>query len=231
MTLPERLLSTTLPMRVSACCCCGLLPIRARTGLCETSLGGQQLASHLPSYQLCAIAVTFVSDLGSRQSLLWLTEYIPEGHQEAEDAGLDEVRTEHERQLEALRQQRVTSQAPDIKSSSDLTNRLAYLMQQSEIFTHFLESTNFGKPSKKGKGDRTRMKETEEDTIMMKQAQTKARVTRVLKQPSSIVFGTMRDYQLEGLNWMLKLHDNGINGILADEMVSDEHVSRINESE
>ena len=31
-------------------------------------------------------------------------------------------------------------------------------------------------------------------------------------------FGTMRAYQLEGLNWMIKLHDNGINGILADEV-------------
>ena len=28
----------------------------------------------------------------------------------------------------------------------------------------------------------------------------------------------MRSYQLEGLNWMIKLHDNGVNGILADEM-------------
>ena len=30
----------------------------------------------------------------------------------------------------------------------------------------------------------------------------------------------MRDYQLAGLNWMIKLYENGINGILADEMVS-----------
>ena len=29
----------------------------------------------------------------------------------------------------------------------------------------------------------------------------------------------MRDYQIEGLNWLIKLYDNGINGILADEMV------------
>ena len=28
----------------------------------------------------------------------------------------------------------------------------------------------------------------------------------------------MHPYQLEGLNWMIKLHDHGINGILADEM-------------
>lgn len=62
------------------------------------------------------------------------------------------------------------------------------------------------------------MKESEEDTLLMKQAQSKARVTRVIRQPSIIQGGTMRDYQLEGLNWMIKLHDNGINGILADEM-------------
>jgi hypothetical protein len=29
----------------------------------------------------------------------------------------------------------------------------------------------------------------------------------------------MRDYQVAGLNWMASLHHNGINGILADEMV------------
>ena len=29
----------------------------------------------------------------------------------------------------------------------------------------------------------------------------------------------MRDYQIQGLNWLIQLHDNGINGILADEMV------------
>jgi hypothetical protein len=29
----------------------------------------------------------------------------------------------------------------------------------------------------------------------------------------------MREYQVQGLNWMAGLHYNGINGILADEMV------------
>ena len=31
--------------------------------------------------------------------------------------------------------------------------------------------------------------------------------------------GEMRDYQLRGLNWLISLFENGINGILADEMV------------
>jgi SWI/SNF-related matrix-associated actin-dependent regulator of chromatin subfamily A member 5 len=30
--------------------------------------------------------------------------------------------------------------------------------------------------------------------------------------------GTMRDYQIDGLNWLISLYNNGINGILADEM-------------
>ena len=28
----------------------------------------------------------------------------------------------------------------------------------------------------------------------------------------------MHNYQLEGLNWLIKLHCNGLNGILADEV-------------
>lgn len=32
--------------------------------------------------------------------------------------------------------------------------------------------------------------------------------------------GKMRDYQLAGLNWLIRLYENGINGILADEMVN-----------
>ena len=33
----------------------------------------------------------------------------------------------------------------------------------------------------------------------------------------------MRDYQVQGLNWLASLHHNGINGILADEMVGSFH--------
>ena len=29
-------------------------------------------------------------------------------------------------------------------------------------------------------------------------------------------FGTLRDYQLEALNWLINLYDTGINGILAE---------------
>ena len=41
---------------------------------------------------------------------------------------------------------------------------------------------------------------------------------RLTVQPKCIAHGKMRSYQLDGLNWMIKLHEHGINGILADEM-------------
>ncbi len=38
------------------------------------------------------------------------------------------------------------------------------------------------------------------------------------QQPSNLENGVLKEYQLEGLNWLLKLHSMNINGILADEM-------------
>lgn len=35
------------------------------------------------------------------------------------------------------------------------------------------------------------------------------------KQPNCIKFGTLKPYQLEGLNWMIHLAEKGLNGILA----------------
>lgn len=41
---------------------------------------------------------------------------------------------------------------------------------------------------------------------------------KVVKQPSILVGGTLKEYQLHGLEWMVSLYNNHLNGILADEM-------------
>jgi ATP-dependent helicase STH1/SNF2 len=43
---------------------------------------------------------------------------------------------------------------------------------------------------------------------------------KVTKQPSMLIGGTLKDYQVKGLQWMVSLYNNKLNGILADEMVS-----------
>lgn len=40
----------------------------------------------------------------------------------------------------------------------------------------------------------------------------------VTEQPSILVGGNLKEYQLKGLQWMISLYNNNLNGILADEM-------------
>jgi ATP-dependent helicase STH1/SNF2 len=43
---------------------------------------------------------------------------------------------------------------------------------------------------------------------------------KVDRQPSLLVGGTLKEYQIKGLQWMVSLYNNRLNGILADEMVT-----------
>jgi ATP-dependent helicase STH1/SNF2 len=45
-------------------------------------------------------------------------------------------------------------------------------------------------------------------------------VEKIAVQPRLLVGGTLKEYQLKGLQWMVSLYNNHLNGILADEMVS-----------
>jgi SNF2 family DNA or RNA helicase len=41
---------------------------------------------------------------------------------------------------------------------------------------------------------------------------------KIEQQPENLVGGKLREYQIEGLNWLYKLYQANLNGILADEM-------------
>ncbi|KAJ7171766.1 SNF2-family ATP dependent chromatin remodeling factor snf21 [Mycena crocata] len=41
---------------------------------------------------------------------------------------------------------------------------------------------------------------------------------KVSRQPTLLVGGTLKEYQIKGLQWMVSLYNNRLNGILADEM-------------
>lgn len=43
---------------------------------------------------------------------------------------------------------------------------------------------------------------------------------KVTQQPTLLVGGKLKEYQIKGLQWMVSLYNNHLNGILADEMVS-----------
>ncbi|GMH29294.1 hypothetical protein Nepgr_031137 [Nepenthes gracilis] len=97
--------------------------------------------------------------------------------------------------------------------------RLKYLLQQTEIFAHFAKGDQSASVKKvKGRGRHaSKVTEEEEDEEYLKEEEAGTGNTRLVAQPSCIQ-GKMRDYQLAGLNWLIRLYENGINGILADEM-------------
>ena len=74
-------------------------------------------------------------------------------------------------------------------------------------------------PEGKVGDSRHRMTEQEEDEELLSDLNTaKSQVIQFDESPAYIKGGTMRDYQVRGLNWMIGLYENNINGILADEM-------------
>mmetsp|Transcript_9353 Transcript_9353/g.14138 ORF Transcript_9353/g.14138 Transcript_9353/m.14138 type:complete len:1141 (-) Transcript_9353:2507-5929(-) len=140
-------------------------------------------------------------------------------------------------ELEAARKERMELMAEELKREKELQEKEAaaatvdpnskfqYLIGQSEVFAHFLAGASAaaaGKKKKKKKGSRgkaNRMTEAEEDAQLLATATSARRTVYLNTQPKILAeHCKMHKYQLEGLNWMIKLHDHGINGILADEM-------------
>ncbi|XP_050216633.1 ISWI chromatin-remodeling complex ATPase CHR11 [Mercurialis annua] len=157
------------------------------------------------------------------------------GNSDSEEADEDENNTEiSKREKERLKemQKMKKNKIQEILDSqnaaieADMNNRgkgrLKYLLQQTELFAHFAKHDQSASQKKaKGKGRHaSKLTEEEEDEEYLKEEEdglSGSGNTRLLVQPSCIQ-GKMRDYQLAGLNWLIRLYENGINGILADEM-------------
>lgn len=56
--------------------------------------------------------------------------------------------------------------------------------------------------------------------------------TEIVRQPRMLVGGTLKEYQVKGLEWLVSLYNNNLNGILADEMGlrGEMHVPRLRSS-
>ncbi|GLT99194.1 hypothetical protein SLE2022_166470 [Rubroshorea leprosula] len=149
-----------------------------------------------------------------------------------EDSGADAELSNREKdrlkELQKMKRQKIQEilDAQNAAIDADMNNkgkgRLNYLLQQTELFAHFAKGAQSSSQKKaKGRGRHaSKLTEEEEDEECLKEEEdglSGAGNTRLVTQPSCIQ-GKMRDYQLAGLNWLIRLYENGINGILADEM-------------
>ncbi|KAL4642830.1 hypothetical protein ACB092_02G048300 [Castanea dentata] len=132
------------------------------------------------------------------------------------------------KEMQKVKRQKVQEilDAQNASIEADMNNkgkgRLKYLLQQTELFAHFAKGDQTAAQKKaKGRGRHaSKITEEEEDEECLKEEEdglSGTGTTRLVTQPSCIQ-GKMRDYQLAGLNWLIRLYENGINGILADEM-------------
>ncbi|OBA22461.1 hypothetical protein METBIDRAFT_39133 [Metschnikowia bicuspidata var. bicuspidata NRRL YB-4993] len=121
----------------------------------------------------------------------------------------------------------------------DSTVRFKYLLGLTDLFRHFIDinmskdarfrqlirqidgQTNFVAAKKKAPRGR-RKTEKEEDAELLDGEQhmgdADQQRTVLTASPGFIQGGELREYQVQGLNWLISLHENRLSGILADEM-------------
>lgn len=130
------------------------------------------------------------------------------------------------------------SQRPDLveAKADQAKRRLEFLLKQSDIFSHFGnvdgkksarssstsdddmdEGGEEGRPSIVRQPSKDLSEQNVEEQDEEREEADEHEATYLTTQPSTLN-GKMRQYQLEGLNWMIRLQENGVNGILADEM-------------
>lgn len=123
-----------------------------------------------------------------------------------------------------------------LREGDDSTKRFKYLLSLTPLFRHFIDlgaskdpnfkqqireidsKISFQQP-KKTTG-RRRKTEKEEDAELLNDEVEEEETEHALitESPAFVKDGTLRDYQVQGLNWLISLYENRLSGILADEM-------------
>ncbi|AQZ17821.1 ISW2 (YOR304W) [Zygosaccharomyces parabailii] len=126
------------------------------------------------------------------------------------------------------------------RDKNDTYQRFRHLLGLTDLFRHFIsirakQDKNMQKLLKgidnESKGRRlsdsgsrhTRKSEKEEDAELIADEEEDGvdhyeNDDYVTETPWYIKHGKLRDYQIQGLNWLISLHENRLSGILADEM-------------
>ncbi|CAO3616436.1 unnamed protein product [Cunninghamella echinulata] len=137
------------------------------------------------------------------------------------------VEKEEQKKLERISKERIQALKNDdeeaymklIDQAKD--TRLTQLLKQTGEFLNSLTLAVVDQQNDPVHGRRTQdypVPEDEEVDGKVDYFQITHRIKETVHQPSILVGGTLKDYQIKGLQWMVSLYNNHLNGILADEM-------------
>jgi SWI/SNF-related matrix-associated actin-dependent regulator of chromatin subfamily A member 5 len=112
-------------------------------------------------------------------------------------------------------------------AESDHSNSVDLLNDLLNKATNYMAKTSIGKEFGLAAGSRSSHstsskkrkteKEEDEELLVDEEENDLSQIIHLTEQPANIT-GKMRSYQLEGLNWLIRLWHGGVSGILADEM-------------
>ena len=108
-------------------------------------------------------------------------------------------------------------------------SRISHLLKQTDGFLGQLAASvkqqqrtaaeRYGNEEDLPEEDESEVEDDEEGGPKVDYYQVAHRIKEeVLEQPKILVGGSLKEYQLKGLQWMISLYNNNLNGILADEM-------------
>lgn len=109
--------------------------------------------------------------------------------------------------------------------SRDRLRRLEFLEGQFSQFANFAEQRKQARPPKFGRvaedsnnNNSKRPFRARKSHLQREDSDNGGQESFQFTESPEFISGRMRNYQIEGLNWLITLFENGINGILADEM-------------
>ena len=108
-------------------------------------------------------------------------------------------------------------------------SRISHLLKQTDGFLSQLAASvkaqqrtaavNYGDENMLPEEDISDSEEDEEEGPKVDYYAVAHRIKEEVKtQPGILVGGTLKEYQIKGLQWMISLYNNNLNGLLADEM-------------
>ncbi|KAJ3264367.1 hypothetical protein HDU77_008671 [Chytriomyces hyalinus] len=197
---------------------------------------GRPPAKTRANKEASALAVDSVNE--AAESAMQVDNTDPDADYNAQDDDQDVDNSKAGIKQAAAMHRTQQSDALNKKRAEDSMKRYQYLLGQTDLFAHFINLRkmrnqdisvlNEAKENDKQKkanaattsSRRHRLTEKEEDEALLEQDTAEVDETLHVfdESPAYVAGGKMRDYQIQGLNWLISLHHNGINGILADEM-------------